>query len=58
VFLDALAYAHTKPSFRGYEEWSAAVGDTLALVWNGEMSIEDALAEIVPNADAALANNQ
>jgi len=58
VFLDALEYAHTKPSFRGYEEWSAAVGDTLALVWTGEMSIDDALAEIVPNADAALASNQ
>ena len=46
VFLDALAYAHPKPSFRGYEEWSAAVGDVLALVWTGEMSIDDALAEI------------
>ena len=58
VFLDALEYAHTKPSFRGYEEWSAAVGDSLALVWNGEMTIDEALAEIVPNADAALAHNQ
>ncbi len=58
VFLDALAYAHAKPSFRGYEEWSAAVGDTLAMVWTGEMSMDDALAEIVPAADAALAANQ
>ena len=58
VFLDALQYAHTKPSFRGYEEWSAVVGDTLGLVWTGEMSIADALAEIPAAADEALANNQ
>lgn len=58
VFLDALQYAHPKPSFRGYEEWAAAVGDTLAMVWTGEMDIDDALAEIVPAADEALANNR
>jgi multiple sugar transport system substrate-binding protein len=58
VFLDALEYAHTKPSFRGYEEWSAAIGDTLTLVWTGVMSLDDALAELGPAGDEALANNQ
>ena len=58
VFLDALDYAHLKPSFRGYEEWSSAVGDLLYEAWLGSMSIDDALAEIGPAGDDALAANQ
>ncbi|MFL5802425.1 MAG: ABC transporter substrate-binding protein [Roseiflexaceae bacterium] len=58
VFLDALAYAHPKPSFKGYEEWAAAVGDTLVPVWNGEKPIDAALDEIVPAADEVLAKNK
>lgn len=58
VFLDALEYARPKPSFKGYEEWAAVVGDGLVPVWNGETALDDALAAIVPEADAVLANNQ
>jgi multiple sugar transport system substrate-binding protein len=58
VFLDALAYAHVKPSFKGYEEWATVVGDGLLTVWNGERSLDDALAEIVPAADEVLGRNQ
>ncbi len=58
VYLDALEYAVPKPSFRGYGEWSAAVGDTLALVWSGDMNIDEALEELVPLADDVLAANQ
>ena len=58
VYLDALTYAVPKPSFRGYGEWSAAVGDTLALVWSGDMNIDDALDELVPLANNVLAANQ
>lgn len=58
VFLDATEYAHTKPAFRGYDEWAGVVGDTLGLVWIGDMNIDDALDEIVPAADAILAENQ
>ena len=58
VYLDALDYAVPKPSFKGYGEWSAAVGDTLAQVWTGDMSIDDALPELVPLADDVLAANQ
>ena len=58
IFTDALDYAHTKPSFRGYEEWSGIVGDLLAEVWLNEMSMEDALSEITTNADDVLAANQ
>lgn len=58
VFIDALEYARTKPSFKGYEEWSGIVGEELNLVWTGEKSIDDALAEIPPAADAVLEANQ
>ncbi len=34
LFVDALDYAHVKPVFKGYEEWSAAVGDALHMVWS------------------------
>ena len=27
VFLDFLAFAHMKPVFKGYDEWSSAIGD-------------------------------
>ncbi len=56
LFVDALEYAFTKPSFRGYEEWSSAVGDPLSSVWMGELSIEDALGEIDATADDTLPN--
>lgn len=58
VFLDALQYAHVKPSFKGYEEWATVVGDGFLPVWNGEKSLDDALNEIVPAADEVLARNQ
>ena len=35
VFLDSLAFAHMKPVFKGYDEWSAAVGDGMATIWTG-----------------------
>src|SRR5262245_19623175 len=58
VFLDALAYAHPKPTFKGYEEWASVVGDSLVPVWNSEKPLDEALDEIVPAADEVLANNK
>jgi len=58
VFLDALAYAHTKPAFKGYDEWATVVGDGLVPVWTGEKPIDEALDEIVPAADEVLAKNK
>ncbi|MEZ4666416.1 MAG: sugar ABC transporter substrate-binding protein [Anaerolineae bacterium] len=58
VFLDALAYARPKPTFRGYEEWAGIVGDGLYNVWIGDTDIDSALDELVPAADDVLANNQ
>ncbi len=57
VFLDALDYAHVKPVFRGYDEWSTVVGDGMLPVWTGDMSLDDAMADVIPQADDVLANN-
>lgn len=54
LFVDALDYARPKPSFRGYEEWAAAVGDNLGPVWNGEAGLNEALDTIKEEADATL----
>jgi multiple sugar transport system substrate-binding protein len=58
LFLDALEYAHMKPVFRGYEEWSAVVGDGLAPVWDGAAELNPTLDEVVQGADDILAQNQ
>ncbi len=58
VFLDALDYARTKPVFKGYEEWAAAVGDGLTPAWNGEADLNATLDEIVKAADDVLAKNK
>ena len=58
IYVAALDYARMKPVFRGYEEWSAAVGDSLYLIWSGDYSVADALAEAVAAGDDALARNQ
>jgi multiple sugar transport system substrate-binding protein len=53
-----LDYAHVKPVFKGYEEWSSAVGDALNLVWGEELSLADGLAEAAAGGDDALARNR
>ena len=58
LYVEALDYAHQKPVFKGYEEWSAAVGDALHSVWSGETTLEDGLAEAVAGGDDALARNK
>jgi len=58
LFVKALAYAHMKPVFKGYDEWSSAVGDALTMIWTEEMTVADGLAEAVANGDAALARNK
>ena len=55
VFLDAMEYAKVKPCFRGYNEWSTAVGDGMTPVWNGEAELKPTLDQIVPQADEILA---
>ena len=58
LFIDALAYARPLPVFRGYEEWSTALGDNLNLIWTGQTTLDDGLAELVAAGDAALAKNK
>ena len=50
TFADALAYAHLKPSFKGYNEWSSALQDELdSKVFNEKLlSAKAALDEITP----------
>ncbi len=58
LFVKALDYAKPKPVFKGYEEWSSAVGDALTMIWSGEMEVADGLTEAVANGDDVLARNK
>jgi multiple sugar transport system substrate-binding protein len=58
VFLDALAYSHMKPVFKGYDEWASVVGDGMGAVWRGEAELNPTLDTIVKDADAVLAKNK
>jgi multiple sugar transport system substrate-binding protein len=58
VFLDSLAFAHMKPVFKGYDEWSSAIGDGMAGIWTGEAELDPTLADAVKAADDVLANNK
>ena len=58
VFLDSLAFAHMKPVFKGYDEWSSSIGDGMAGIWTGEAELEPTLEEAIKAADEVLASNQ
>ncbi len=58
VFVDSLAFAHMKPVFKGYDEWSSAIGDGMATIWTGETELVPTLTEVVAAADEVLAKNK
>jgi multiple sugar transport system substrate-binding protein len=58
IFIDSLAFAHMKPVFKGYDEWSSTIGDGLTPMWNGEAELNPTLDQIVTQADTVLANNK
>ena len=58
VFLDSLVFAHMKPVFKGYDEWSSAIGDGMASIWTGEADLEPTLDDAVKAADEVLARNE
>ena len=58
IFLDSLAFAHMKPVFKGYDEWSSAIGDGMATVWTGEAELDPTLDAAVKAADDVLAKNK
>lgn len=58
IFLDSLAFAHMKPVFKGYDEWSSAIGDGMATIWTGETELGPTLDAAVKAADEVLASNK
>jgi multiple sugar transport system substrate-binding protein len=58
IFIDSLAFAHMKPVFKGYDEWSSTVSDSLIPMWNGEAELNATLDQIVVAADAVLDKNK
>jgi multiple sugar transport system substrate-binding protein len=58
VFLDSIAFAHTKPVFKGYEEWAGVVGDGLTPVFDGDAELGPTLDEVIKSADEVLAKNK
>jgi multiple sugar transport system substrate-binding protein len=58
IFLDSLAFAHMKPVFKGYDEWSSTIGDGMASIWTGETELGPTLDEVVTAADEVLAKNK
>ncbi|HVN14533.1 MAG TPA: sugar ABC transporter substrate-binding protein [Anaerolineales bacterium] len=58
VFLDSLAFAHMKPVFKGYDEWSSAIGDGMAPIWTGDAELIPTLNASVVAADEVLAKNK
>jgi len=58
IFLDSLAFAHMKPVFKGYDEWSSAIGDGMAPIWTGEAELDPTLDAAVKAADEVLAKNK
>ncbi len=58
AFLDSLAFAHMKPVFKGYDEWSSAIGDGMATIWTGEAELGPTLDAAIKAADEVLANNK
>jgi len=58
IFIDSLAFAHMKPVFKGYDEWSSAIGDGMATIWTGETELGPTLDAVVTAADEVLAKNK
>ena len=57
VLADAIAYAHIKPSFKGYNDWTTTLQTELdANVFNeAKKTARQALADVLPSLDAVLA---
>jgi len=58
LFLQTMDYARVKPCFRGYDEWATLFGDGMYSIWLGEAGLEETMNDLVPQADAILAEAQ
>ena len=58
VFADAIAYAHLKPSFKGFNDWTTALQDELDVnvFTNPNKTAKQALTDVVPDLDSILAS--
>jgi len=54
VFLDALSYAHIKPSFVGFYQYSQILNEGMDVIWYNKKTAQDEVAELVPKLDALL----
>jgi multiple sugar transport system substrate-binding protein len=57
VFADAIAYAHLKPSFKGYNDWTIALQNELDtnVYTNPNKTAKQAVTDVLPDLDAILA---
>ncbi|MDP9481622.1 MAG: sugar ABC transporter substrate-binding protein [Chloroflexota bacterium] len=58
VFADAIAYAHIKPSFKGYEEWTTALQEELDanVFTEPKKTAKQAIADVLAKLDEILAS--
>jgi multiple sugar transport system substrate-binding protein len=54
MFLDAVAYAHMKPVFKGYDAWSSAFGEAMAGIYDPAKKADEVLKEAVAAGDKVL----
>lgn len=54
LFLDAVQYAHQKPVFKGYDQWSSAFGDAMSAIWKPAGNVETVLHDAAAAADKVL----
>jgi multiple sugar transport system substrate-binding protein len=57
VLVDAIDYAHIKPSFKGYNDWTTALQDELDtnVFTTPNKTVKQALTDVLPDLDAILA---
>jgi hypothetical protein len=57
VFADAIAYAHIKPSFKGYNDWTTALQNELDtnVYTTPNKTAKQAVTDVLPDLDAILA---
>ncbi len=57
VLADAIAYAHLKPSFKGYDEWTTTLQNEIDanVFTEPKKTAKQAIADVLPKLDAILA---
>ena len=58
VLADAIAYAHLKPSFKGYDEWSTTLQNEIDanVFTEPKKTVKQAIADVLPKLDEILAS--